>query len=94
MTCVAEKPTDELKEEARLHMQGNLTEEERLILALERKFFAQRGSKEQAIRDVFGWTPTRYYQKLAALADRPAALAHDPLTVKRLQRMKGRRKSA
>ena len=73
---------------------NSLSDEDRLMLALERKFFAHRGSKEQAIRDVFGWTPTRYYQRLAALADRPAALAHDPLTVKRLQRMKDRRKSA
>jgi hypothetical protein len=36
------------------------------------------GSKEQAIRDSFGLSATRYYQLLNALLDNPAALERDP----------------
>lgn len=38
-----------------------------------------RRAKEQAIRDLFDRTPTRYYQLLNELIDRPEALVHDPM---------------
>jgi hypothetical protein len=41
------------------------------------------GAKEQAIRLRFDLSATRYYQMLNALIDRPEALAHDPMVVKR-----------
>jgi hypothetical protein len=34
---------------------------------------------------------TRYYQVLNALIDNPAALAHDPMLVKRLRRLRASR---
>ena len=34
---------------------------------------------------------TRYYQVLNALIDKPEALAHDPLLVKRLRRLRASR---
>jgi hypothetical protein len=49
--------------------------------------------KEEAIRTEFGLSPTRYYQVLGALVDSPAALAHDPLLIKRLQRMREARQA-
>jgi hypothetical protein len=37
---------------------------------------------------------TRYYQVLNALIDNPAALAHDPMLVKRLRRLRSSRQRA
>ena len=39
---------------------------------------AFRGAKEQAVRDQFDMSPTRYYQVLNALIDSDAALDFDP----------------
>ena len=39
------------------------------------------GAKDQAIRDKFAMSATRYYQVLNALIDKPEALAQDPLLV-------------
>lgn len=72
---------------------AGLGERELRILAFERQWWQFEGSKEQAIRDEFGFSPTRYYQLLNGLIDRQEALAHDPLLVKRLRRLRaGRRK--
>ena len=46
------------------------------------------GAKEQAIRELFDMSATRYYQVLNALVDKPEALAADPLLVKRLRRLR------
>ena len=51
-------------------------------------------SKDAAIRETFGMTSTRYYQVLNHLIDQPAALQHDPMTVKRLHRQRARRSQA
>jgi hypothetical protein len=63
----------------------------RQVLAFERQWWRHAGAKEQAIRDTFGLSPTRYYQLLNRLLDEPAALAHDPLLVSRLRRLRGSR---
>ena len=39
-----------------------------------------------AIRELFDMSTTRYYQVMNTLIDRPEALAHDPMLVKRLRR--------
>jgi len=44
--------------------------------------------KENAIRDELGLTPIAYYQQLNALLDDPDAIAHMPLTVYRLLRIR------
>jgi hypothetical protein len=49
------------------------------------------GAKEQAIRDLFEMSSTRYYQILNGLIDTPEALAFDPMLVKRLRRMRSAR---
>ena len=56
------------------------------ILTFERQWWKYAGAKEQAIRELFGMSSNRYYQVLNALIDRPAALVHDPMLVKRLRR--------
>jgi hypothetical protein len=58
------------------------------ILAFERQWWKYAGAKEQAIRDLFDMSATRYYQLLNSLIDNPAALAHDPMLVKRLRRLR------
>ncbi len=65
---------------------------EQAILAVERQGWAGPGAKERAIRERLGLAPVRYYQLLNALLDDPRALAHDPVTVNRLRRVReGRR---
>ena len=68
-----------------------LSERERAILAFEKQSWRHAGAKEQAIRDQFELSSTRYYQLLNALLDDPAALAHDPVLVGRLRRLRGSR---
>lgn len=68
-----------------------LSERDREILSLERLWWQYAGAKEQAIRDKFDMSSTRYYQVLNALIDREEALAFDPLLVKRLRRLRDKR---
>ena len=67
---------------------GQLSARDVEILAFERQWWKFAGAKEQAVRDKFGMSATRYYQTLNALIDDPAALAQDPLLVKRLRRFR------
>ena len=64
------------------------------ILAFERQWWKYAGAKEQAIRELFDMSATRYYQVLNALLDSPQALVHDPMLVKRLRRMRTSRQRA
>ncbi|SCG53461.1 DUF3263 domain-containing protein [Micromonospora inositola] len=68
-----------------------LTERERRILAFEQQWWKHAGAKEQAIRDAFGLSATRYYQLLNALLDHPAALAAEPVLIGRLRRLRSSR---
>jgi len=68
-----------------------LTERELQILAFESKWWKHAGAKEQAIRDAFGLSSTRYYQLLNGLLDNPAALVHDPVLIGRLRRLRSTR---
>ncbi|MFI2103041.1 DUF3263 domain-containing protein [Isoptericola sp. NPDC019693] len=72
----------------------DLSDRDREILAFERQWWKYAGAKEQAVRELFGLSATRYYQVLNALIDTPAALAHDPMLVKRLRRMRSTRQRA
>jgi len=62
-----------------------LTSRERTMLAFERQWWKYSGSKEQAIRELFDMSATRYYQLLNDLVESEAALAADPMLVKRLR---------
>lgn len=65
-----------------------LSEQQAALLEFEKNWWSLPGSKEAEIRERFDMSPTRYYQLLNALIDSPEALAHDPLLVKRLRRMR------
>jgi hypothetical protein len=68
-----------------------LVARELAILEFEKKWWRHAGAKEQAIRDEFGLSSTRYYQLLNGLLDNPLALAHDPVLVGRLRRLRASR---
>lgn len=61
------------------------------ILAFERQWWKYAGAKETAVRERFDMSATRYYQVLNALIERPAAIAHDPMLVHRLRRLRAAR---
>lgn len=71
-----------------------LTDRERAILAFEKQWWKRAGAKEQAIRETFDISVTRYYQLLNALLDNPAALAAEPALVSRLRRLRSARSRA
>lgn len=71
----------------------DLNPREKAILALEGRGFSGPGAKERAIREQLGLAPVRYYQLLNALLDDPRALAHAPVTVNRLRRIRESRRA-
>jgi hypothetical protein len=73
---------------------AGLSDRDRAILDFERQWWKYAGAKEQAVRELFDLSATRYYQVLNALIDSPAALEHDPMLVKRLRRMRSTRQRA
>ncbi len=77
-----------------VHEPAVLAEREQAILAFERQWWKYAGAKEQAIRDLFDMSGTRYYQVLNALIDRPEAMTFDPMLVKRLRRLRAARQRA
>ena len=81
-------------EDRELVVDDGLTDTERQILAFERQWWKHAGAKEQAIRDLFQVSATRYYQMLNRLLDNPAALEYDAVLVKRLRRLRATRTRA
>jgi hypothetical protein len=71
-----------------------LCDRDREIIAFERQWWKYAGAKEQAIRELFDMSATRYYQVLNALIDNPAALESDPMLIKRLHRLRATRQRA
>ena len=74
--------------------EATLSERDQRILEFERQWWRYAGAKEQAIRELFDCSATRYYQLLNGLIDNPAALRADPMLVKRLRRMRSARQRA
>lgn len=64
-----------------------LTETEQEILTFERLWWKHAGAKDAEIRERFGVSPTRYYQLLEELIERPESCAFDASTVNRLRRL-------
>lgn len=71
---------------------GELTDLERELLDFAALRWRSAGLQEQAIRERFDISATRYHQLLHGLISRPEALAYAPVTVKRLQRLEERRR--
>ena len=65
---------------------SELDERSQQILSLEKLWWKYAGAKEQAITKQFSMSPTNYYQLLNQLIETDAAMAYDPMLVKRLRR--------
>src|SRR3954452_23449678 len=74
--------------------QPALSERDREILNFERQWWKYAGAKEQAVRDKFDMSSTRYYQVLNALIDRPEWLFSAPLPARRPRRLRAPRQRA
>lgn len=66
-----------------------LSERDARVLEFERQWWRYPGPKDRAIREYLGISATRYYQILRRLMDDPSASEHDPLTIRRLRRIRG-----
>lgn len=71
-----------------------LSDRDSRILEFENRWWQYAGAKEQAIRELFDMSATRYYQVLNAIIDLPAAMEVNPMLVKRLRRMREARQRA
>ncbi|WP_111719142.1 DUF3263 domain-containing protein [Homoserinimonas sp. OAct 916] len=71
-----------------------LSDRDKRILDFERQWWKHGGAKEEAIRREFDLSAARYYQLLRSLIQSQAALVHDPMLVKRLQRVRDARANA
>jgi len=62
------------------------------VLDFEREWWKHPGPKERGIRERFGLSAARYHQLLNRAIDEPAALAYDPMLVRRLRRLRESRR--
>jgi len=62
-----------------------LTTEERAVLDFEGSWWLEPGPKDQAIEFSLGLTAADYYDALLTLIERPEAMQHAPLTVRRVR---------
>ena len=69
-----------------------LDERSREVLDFEREAWKLTVSKQRAIRERFGFSPSRYHQLLHRIIDRPEAVAYDPMLVRRLRRVRAVRR--
>src|SRR3954467_10716538 len=88
-----ESATDRSEGSSGASRSGELSRREREILAFEGQWWKYAGAKEQAIREQFDMSATRYYQALNALILRDEALAAHPTIGKRLRRLRAARRS-
>ena len=72
---------------------SELSELEVSVLEFERRWWKYGGAKDHAIRERFDMSATSYFQILNSLLDNPAALASEPMLVKRLRRIRTTRQS-
>ena len=71
-----------------------LADKDRAVLDFERTWWRYPEPKDRAIREYLGMSATRYYQVLRRLLDDPVAESIDPLTVRRLRKVRDRAKEA
>jgi hypothetical protein len=73
---------------------SDLDQRSREVLDFEREAWKLSVTKERAIRERFGFSPSRYHQLLHKVIDRPEALVYDPMLVRRLRRVREARRRA
>ncbi len=71
-----------------------LADKDRAVLDFERTWWRYPEPKDRAIREYLGMSATRYYQVLRRLLDDPVAESIDPLTVRRLRKVRDGAKEA
>jgi hypothetical protein len=71
---------------------AELDERSKRILDFEREAWRLDAPKARAIRERFGFSPTRYHQLLHRAVDHPGALAYDPMLVRRVKRLREARR--
>lgn len=71
-----------------------LSDDERAMIDFERAWWKYASAKETEVRRRWGISSTVYYLRLNALLERPEALAYDPMTVRRLVRLREIRRLA
>jgi len=71
-----------------------LSQRDKMVLDFERSWWMLPGPKDRAIREHLGVSAGNYYKTLRRLVDEPQALDYDPLTIRRLQRMKSARSAS
>jgi hypothetical protein len=76
------------------HRRSDLDQRSRDVLDFEREAWKLSVTKERAIRERFGFSPSRYHQLLHKVIDRPEALVYDPMLVRRLRRVREVRRRA
>jgi hypothetical protein len=79
---------------ARATPPSTLDQRSRDVLDFEREAWKLSVTKERAIRERFGFSPSRYHQVLHRVIDRPEALVYDPMLVRRLRRVREVRRRA
>jgi hypothetical protein len=82
----------ESRRKGRAH--SDLDQRSREVLDFEREAWKLTVTKERAIRERFGFSPSRYHQLLHKVIDRPEALVYDPMLVRRLRRVREVRRRA
>lgn len=70
----------------------DLTDRDKAMLTLDDTRFRHAGAKEAAIRDQFGISPTRFWQRVDWLLEQPEALEWDAQVVRRLGRLRAGRR--
>ena len=65
-----------------------LMSQERRVLDFERSWWMLPGPKDRDICETFGFGSAIYYRVLRGVIDKPDALSYDPLTVRRLRRVR------
>lgn len=73
---------------------SELTNRERAMLDFAGRWYKFAGAQEQAMRDEFDCSATRFWLTLNGLLDRPEALAYAPSTVHRYRRLRAQRQAA
>ena len=69
-----------------------LSKRAKAVLDFERSWWLVPGPKDRAVQEHLGISAGRYYQILRGLLDNPEAMAYDPLTVRRLLRIRTARR--
>ncbi len=69
-----------------------ISERHQAMLEFERNYWTFDEPKDTLIRARFQCSADEYYAELNELLEQPAAMAHDPLVVRRVQRQRLRRR--